>query len=167
MPTVPWNVVVANAGAEYSARDDARCDGHTCYLPLYRERRTVRGKFVWVERSLFGRYFFVKMSDRWQDLFALRHVADVFMLNDEHAPAQIRDDEIYKLRSREVNGFVDIRKKGLAFDLGQLVEAAFGPLAGVTGKYDGTGHGERECALIELLGGSRRVEFAPGVLRAA
>lgn len=167
---MPYMVIVGSYGTERDARKDVRGLGFTCYQPLYRELIVKRGRKIWEERLLLGRYFFAKWQDpdtRWKDLFDLRTVAGVMMRTDAALPALVRDWEIESIRSREDrSGFVTGQAQN-QFNINQRVRAAVGVLAGNDGVYVGTGRGGCEIALLDLFGRQTRIEFAPGVLRAA
>lgn len=162
-------VIVGSYGTERDARKDVKGLGFTCYQPLYRELVVRKGRKIWEERLLLGRYFFAKWAadNSWQALFNLRTVAGVMMRADAALPALVRDWEIESIRVREDrSGFVTGQAQN-QFNINQRVRAAVGVLAGNDGVYVGTGRGGCEIALLDLFGRQTRIEFAPGVLRAA
>jgi transcription antitermination factor NusG len=164
-----YMVIVSNHGTERDARRDVRAAGFTCYQPQYREQVVRRGRKVWEERLLFGRYFFAKDDggDNWRGLFNLRTIAGLMMRSDRPLPALVRDWEIERIRAREDrSGFVTGQAQN-QFTINQRVRAAVGVLAGNDGIYVGTGRGGCDVALLDLFGRQTKIEFAPGVLQAA
>lgn len=166
---MPYMVIVSTYGTERDARKDVRAAGFTCYQPTYREQIVRRGRKIWEERLLLGRYFFARWDgDRdWRGLFELRSVAGIMMRADEPLPALVRDWEIESIRSRESPSGHVVGTAKNAFRINQRVRAAVGVLAGNDGVYVGTGRGGCEIALLDLFGRQTKIEFAPGVLRAA
>lgn len=166
---MPYMVIVGSYGTERDARKDVRGLGFTCYQPLYRELIVRKGRKIWEERLLLGRYFFAKWdaASSWRSLFEVRTVAGIMMRSDAPMPALVRDWEIERIRAREDrSGFVTGQAQN-QFSINQRVRAAVGVLAGNDGVYVGTGRGGCEIALLDLFGRQTKIEFAPGVLRAA
>jgi transcription antitermination factor NusG len=166
---MPYMVIVSTYGTERDARRDVRARGFTCYQPTFREMFVRRGRKVWEERLLFGRYFFARWdgASSWRGLFDLRTVAGIMMRSDEPLPALVRDWEIESIRLREDRSGHVTGQAQNAFHINQRVRAAVGVLAGNDGVYVGTGRGGCEIALLDLFGRQTKIEFAPGVLRAA
>lgn len=166
---MPYMVIVGSHGAERDSRRDVKALGFTCYQPQFREMFIKRGRKVWEERLLFGRYFFARWdaAQDWRALFNLRTVAGMMMRSDLPLPALVRDWEIERIRAREDrSGFVSGEARN-EFRINQRVRAAVGVLAGNDGIYVGAGRGGCEIALLDLFGRQTRIEFAPGVLQAA
>lgn len=164
---MPYLVVVSDAGRERDCRKAVKDFGFATYQPQLREQTVKRGRKIWAERLLFGRYFFAKWADGcdWRGLNGIRTVSGVFMRVDAELPALVRDAEIERIRASEVGGFVagDLRAH---FKKGQRVWASAGVFAGFKGEYLKS-RGDIDIALLEMFGQQTRVEFAPGVLQAA
>lgn len=167
-------VVVSAFGQERDCRKAVKGLGFLCYMPVYRDMVVRRGRKIWEERLLFGRYFFARPGPAaenadWRSIFSLRHAAGLLMQGKggDALPARVRAWEIEAIRAREDrSGYVtDSAKNG--FRRGQRVRAVVGVMAGVGGVYVATGRGGCDVALLELFGQETRVEFAPGVLQAA
>lgn len=167
--TMPYMVVVSSHGAERDARKDVKGLGFACYQPTYRELIVKRGRKIWTERLLFGRYFFAKWHEQadWRSLFNVRTVAGLMMRVDVPLPTMVRDWEIDAIRAREDRSGHVTEAARNGFIRNQRVRAAAGVLAGADGVYVGAGRGGCEIALLDLFGRQTRIEFAPGVLQAA
>lgn len=174
---MPYMVVVAHPGRERDCRAEIRDAGFAAYQPLYKERIAKRGKRVWHERLLLGRYLFARWPDDlsaprervdWRAIASLRLVTDLFMHPDEERPILVRDGVVEALRAREDrHGFVVLGSAAERFAIGQQVRAAAGVMAGAVGTYAGHARKGYDAALIEMFGATARVEFAPGFLVAA
>jgi transcription antitermination factor NusG len=166
---MPYLVVVSDLGRERECRQSVRDSGFTCYMPLVRDQVVRQGRKVWQERPMLGRYFFARHAPGcdWRSLTNLRLVKGLFMRVDCEEPALVRDLEIEIIRAGEdQSGFVTNAARR-QFTRGQKVRAAVGVMAGNEGEYVGTGRGDCDVALLNLFGRATRIEFAPGVLRAA
>jgi transcription antitermination factor NusG len=138
--------------------------GFEAYTPLIKEKKTIRGRRRWLIGYLFGRYFFIRKTERWSEILGIRYIDDMIR-HDNGLPPLIADLEIAALRSREVSGFINVRT---GFRNGQLVRVRSGPFMGQIGTFAGlVSRGDREAALFEFMGQRSRIEFAPGVLAAA
>ena len=103
----------------------------------------------------------------WRAITQLRLVKGLFMRVDAEQPALIRDAEIERIRAMEdKSGHVSGRAAN-QFIRDQRVYATTGVFVGGQGRYQGQGRGGCDVALLELFGRETRIEFAPGVLRAA
>lgn len=165
---MPYLVVVSDAGREKACRDEVRDLGLKTYLPTFREQIVTRGRRVWTERSLLGRYFFAHHdgADTWRTIPSLKSAFGLFMRHDTELPALVRDSVIEDLRAREDrSGHVTLPPKG--FSKGARVVPTAGVMQGIEGIFQRLGRGGCEVAVLELFGRPTRVEFAPGVLRAA
>ena len=124
----------------------------TTYLPRVRERRVVRRRVVETARPLFPSYCFVVVESQWHTARWSPGVASLCM--DGAAPARVPDGVIAELRSREINGLVEL-PPGLK--VGDRVRVERGPFAGLHGLYAGQAPAERVLILLALLGTARRV----------
>lgn len=186
---MPYMVVVSNAGVERDCRKDVRDLGFACYMPTYREQVVTRGRKVWEERLLFGRYFFARWPDhlssptereaQWRSITTLRLVTGLFMsvrpardLHDQDGtpieePALVRDHHIQEIRAREDrSGHVSSAARR-EFIAGQKVRAIRGLWQGTDATYVSPGRGGCDVAAMPMFGAITNIEFAPGVLRAA
>ncbi|MFL5038100.1 MAG: transcription termination/antitermination protein NusG [Microvirga sp.] len=121
----------------------------TTYLPRVRERRVVRRRVVETARPLFPGYAFVVVESQWHRARWSPGIAGLIM--DGAAPARVADSIIAELRSREINGLVEL-PPGLK--AGDRVRVTRGPFAGLGGLCAGM-TGGRACRGAALA--SRRV----------
>jgi hypothetical protein len=166
---VSYMVIVSAHGCEREARKVVRDEGYVTYQPAYRELVVTKGRKVWHDRLLFGRYFFARhdVALLWQSLPSLRQVAGLLLSSDTLKPSLVSDLEIDKIRAREDrSGYVTEAARN-EFMMNQRVRACAGVMVGIEGRYDGPGRDGCDWALLPLFGAETRVEFAPGVLRAA
>lgn len=170
-------VVVSDTGAERDCRKDVRDLGFACYMPTFREQIVIRGRKVWEERLLFGRYFFARWPDhlsspaereaQWRGITTLRLVTGLFMRVDAEQPALVRDVEIEKIRAREDRSGHVSEAARIEFTQGQRVRPSRGLWQGSDAVYVAPGRGGCDVASLPMFGGITNIEFAPGVLQAA
>lgn len=127
-------------------------NGFPTYLPRTRERRVVRRRVIETARPLFPSYCFIVVESQWHAARWSPGVASLCM--DGSAPARVADSIITELRSREINGLVEL-PPGLK--VGDRVWIERGPFAGLHGLYAGQAPAERVLILLALLGTARRV----------
>ena len=159
-----WAVAISEYRMERAARESLAAAGFTCYQPKFRERRIVRGRRVWVECLLLGRYLLVEMVDRWREMLTSRGVLDLIM-SDER-PMIARQSEVDKIRGLEVRGFVPVTSLN-AFTRGQRVEIMRGSFLYHSAEYQERNEKDRDVVLLELLGQLVRTELPVGSLTAA
>lgn len=186
-------VVVSNSGAERDCRKAVRELGFSCYMPTFREQIVTKGRKVWEERLLFGRYFFARWPDHsaspkerdadWRQITTLRLVTGLFMqvlpANDPNPfafatgnmdigkPALVRDNEIEAIRAREDRSGHVTSAARREFIEGQKVRATRGLWQGTDAVYVAPGRAGCDIAALPMFGCVTNVEFAPGVLQAA
>ena len=160
-----WVVAVCQYGKEAAVHGDLTTLGFVCYMPRYRERLRYRGRKVWVERLLLGRYLLVEfVAARWTEVRSALHVNEVLMADER--PLLARSSEVERIKRSEVHGFVPIGKQP-RFDLKQLVLITSGLFMGRHALYDGVSNRGTDYIQLEMLGQVARVEVAPGILIAA
>jgi transcription antitermination factor NusG len=124
-----WLVAVAGWNNVDTVREFTS-ERFDCYFPRFRERVVFRGKKIWRDRYLFGRYFFVRLTDCWVYAFQTPSISRILMSHDCE-PAVVGDDEILGLRRREVNGYVPVERK--RFSRGDRVKIIYGSMSGLSG----------------------------------
>src|SRR5215203_4660255 len=137
---------------EALALDQLKRNGFPTYLPRTRERRIVRRRVVETARPLFPSYCLVVVESQWHAARWSPGVANLIM--DGATPARVADSIITELRSREINGLVEL-PPGLK--VGDRVWVERGPFSGLHGLYAGQAPQERVLILLALLGTARRV----------
>ncbi len=166
-PMPYWAVIRAVPNHDRLAAECVAQAGFETFTPRIRTRVGARWRTV----PLFPSYFFARVVDRWRVLERSMGVAGLVKFGA--APARCPDAEIAALLSRaDPDGVIRLspRPAGACARLlvpGSPVEIAGGPLRGFSGIYAGMSAQERELVMINILGGSRPVEIAAGLLGAA
>lgn len=155
-------VAVAQSGQQEIARASLDKESFVSYFPKFRKRVVVRGHKIWLERYLFGRYFFVMLNDHWEKIFGMRGIIDI-LKSVNNNPSPVCESIIKEIKSCEVHGFVQIKPKP-RFRRGQEVRVTKGPFSGQLGLFDGMGPRDCERALLGILGGYVPVELDAGTL---
>src|ERR1044071_7332400 len=136
-------VAVAELPANTSDSVVERCfaNGFSVYAPKFMKRNKLgQRKPV----ALFGRYFFVKLTECWPAVKSIRGVADI-LLNSHQRPAQLADVVVDELKQREVHGFVQLER----FRRGQKVMITNGVFVNNLATYHGMGRRDREVVFVE------------------
>lgn len=164
---MPWMLATSKPYQGREAVKEAEAQGFQCLLPEFRETRVERGRRVEKILPVFGSYLFVNLVPQWSDLLEIRSIRDVVRYG-EH-PVPIPDRAIEELSSRiDENGFFIMpRKERGRFKKNARVTPSDGPLKYFVGIYQGLTGRDREAALFNMMGASRRIEFATGILLAA
>jgi transcriptional antiterminator RfaH len=155
-----WTVARTAPNRENFASSELGRRGFEVYAPRIAERIVRRGLKITVERPLFAGYLFVVIEVGWYDAHKCPGVVAVLL--DGERPAKVPPKVITDLRSRERNGLVVLPHKP-PFRLGDRVKVLRGPLAGLSGLYQGQRSHERIAILLAALG---RVELAAGDVEA-
>jgi transcriptional antiterminator RfaH len=117
---------------------------------------------------LFAGYLFVRIVDRWRVIERTMGVLSLIKFGDH--PAKCPDEEIARLIARaDRDGVVRLARAGVngtrpTFAAGAKVTITGGALMGFDAIHTGMTAHDREIILIELLGASRRIEVAAGLL---
>jgi transcriptional antiterminator RfaH len=143
--------------------------GYEVYLPRLRERRVSRGRRIIVTPPLFPGYCFILIQLQWHTARWAPGVATVIL--NGASPAKVPDTVIAEIRSREVDGLINLPKLLPAPGLrsGAQVKILAGPFRGFVAALVGLRPRQRVEVLLALLGGQQRVilprasiEVAPG-----
>jgi transcription antitermination factor NusG len=162
-----WAALRVVPGHDRLAAESVALAGFETFTPKIRVRCAARWRTV----PLFAGYFFVRVVDRWRILERTMGVAGVVKFGA--APARCPDEEIAKLLERsDPDGVIRLqarpshaspRQRIIA--PGAQVAIAGGPFRGLNGVYVGMSARERELILLNVLGASRPVEIAAGLIR--
>jgi transcription antitermination factor NusG len=161
-----WAVAQTISNRESFVAERIKDSGFEIFAPLTRLRMNHDSRVV----ALFPGYLFVRIIDRWRAITKTFGVLGLIMSGE--SPAHCPDDEIEKIKMQTRNGLVRLPKPpqkpkaSPGFKIGQIVRITSGSFCGFEAIYDGMSSRERECVLLDMLGGKARVELAPGDLLA-
>ena len=122
----------------------------------------------WRTTPLFAGYLFVRIIDQWRALERTMGVLNVVKVGV--TPSRCADAEIAKLLDRaDPDGVIRLNARPRAssrslFTPGAQVSISGGPFAGFSGLYAGQTARERELILINILGATRPVAVAAGLV---
>jgi transcriptional antiterminator RfaH len=131
--------------------------GYETYLPRLRERRVSRGRRIIVTPPLFPGYCFIWIRLQWHTARWAPGVATVIL--NGGSPAKVPDTVIEEIRSRELDGLINLPKPLSAPGLrpGAQVKILAGPFRGFVAALVGLRPRQRVEVLLALLGGQQRV----------
>jgi len=112
------------------------------YMPRIRDRTRIH--------LLFPSYVFVHVVERWHSIRWTPGVLQLLMNADR--PAELSDDVIMTLKSRERGGFVRLPRAPAAFKPGERLRIVRGSFEGQFAIYQGMSGKDRERVLLDLLG---------------
>jgi transcriptional antiterminator RfaH len=138
--------------------------GFEVFVPRIR----VRAGAKWKTCSLFPGYFFTRVVDRWRILE--RKIGVLHVIKFGGAPARCPDAEIAALLERsDADGVIRLRARPSSpprrvLTPGAAIAVTGGPFAGLNGVYAGMSARDRELVLLNVLGATRPVEIAAGLI---
>jgi transcription antitermination factor NusG len=161
-----WTVLRSAPGHDVLAYEGVVRAGFEIFTPKIRTRAGMR----WKTNPLFGCYFFVRVVDQWRALE--RTIGVLSVVKSAGLPARCPDEEIATLIARsDADGIIRLSSSltaqsvvRRAFEPGAKVATADGPFRGFNGLHTGMSTRDRELVLINILGASRPVEIAAGLL---
>ena len=150
------------ADEERFAASQLELRGFETFLPMIATRRA--------SAPLFASYFFVRIIEQWRSINFCFGVLGLVRVGD--CPSKMPDAEIEALKSMLVGGFVrlpegrgsPVKRK---IEIGAKVKIIGGAFDGMSGLYAGQSTRERELVLLNLLGGTRPVSIAAGLVAPA
>ena len=151
-----WLVVVAQWGRQAVALESLSQNGFAPYCPKHKTTMWVHGQRTVKIGYLFGRYFFIKLIEKWKEAMGLRGVAGILMCGEE--PSKVSDNVIKEIKSREgYDGYIkmEVLDKRVRYRKGQKVRMKRAHLFGIEGIFDRYYGGERVKILLNIL--NRRV----------
>ncbi len=136
-----WYVVNTKPKKEFHLEKILLEGGIRCYAPKFRE-----GGFV---KSFFPGYQFVFFDypDQYKLVKYTRGVKTI--IGNDHGPIALDEAFIVEIRTREVDGFIELQKYGVEPELGDEIEVAAGPFKGLRGVFK-KGLSDRDRVLILL-----------------
>jgi transcriptional antiterminator RfaH len=132
--------------------------GFTVYFPRIKvQRRSSVGRRLEISTALFPGYCFVEIELQWH---RVRRTPGVLRLVlDGERPAHVPERVIAEIRSKELNGFVQLPKQRGEFERGDKVLVTKGPFEGHQGLFAGMRPHARVEVLLAMLGSQRAIEL--------
>ncbi len=153
-----WAVAIAQPRCELKAIINLTDQGYLCYCPMVLESLKRQGRTVRVERALFPRYLFVKVTSQWRSILSTRGISSV--ISTEIEPILISDEIIQAIKAREtLSGYIALPEARARFKRGNRVRVERGPFTGACALVEGMSSHERVVVLMRLLGRETRVEI--------
>ena len=156
-----WYAVFCKPSAERIAEANLERQGFVCYLPCI--AATARG----VGRApLFPRYLFVSIdleTEQWRSIESSYGVARLVRFGQ--LPSPLPDGVVPEIQAQEnASGLIELPKRN-PLSIGDRVAVETGPLLAQIGIFEGSNASGRAQVLMQLLGGSVRVELNLNQLR--
>ena len=164
-----WTVLRSAPGHDVLAYEGVVRAGFEIFTPKIRTRIGAK----WRTSPLFGCYFFARVVDQWRALE--RTIGVLSVVKAAGLPAKCPDEEIATLIARsDADGVIRLSSSltsqavvRRAFEPGTKVSIVDGPFRGFNGLHTGMTVRDREMVLIEILGASRSVGIAAGLVTEA
>ncbi len=158
-----WFVIHTKPRQELRALQNLQQQGYDCYLPLLPVERLQRGAVVQAQEALFPRYLFVKLDPSlqgkgWAPIRSTKGVSRLVAFGD--APARVDEALIESLQRNE-----QAMAARALFSVGEKVEVADGPFAGLEALYQMSDGEMRAVVLIEMLSKPVRLAVPKSSLR--
>ena len=163
-----WYLIHTKPRKERVAEQNLQRQGWEVYLPLFRQSRRQRGRWVDVIEPLFPRYLFVQLQLGFEDISPIRYTTGVHnLVRFTKDPAVVSNQIVETLRctADSTTGLHHIQ--GPLFKSGDLVVIDKGPLAGLQAIFLAETGRDRVSILLEMLGRTNRVTVKRDVLRLA
>lgn len=160
-----WYAVHTKPRQEQTALVHLERQGYTCYLPLIRERKRVRGQAQWVSAAFFPRYLFAQLDLTRQNTAPIRSTQGVVgLVRFGLEPAALPDGFVDRLR-RECGE--DGATHVVEWQTGEALEVTDGPFAGLRAVFAARDGEARVIILMDLLGRTQRLTLEEHQLRRA
>ena len=163
-----WYTVYTKPNRESLAEENLQRQEIRTYLPLTREKRRRRGKWLDCIVPMFSRYLFVHMDVSVQSTASIRSTVGVSnLVRFSGEPASVPEELIELLRSRTdtATGLIDIGRP--QFQPGQKVIVMEGPFKDICGIFQHSNGEHRAMILLDLLGRSNSVTIEKDLLMGA
>jgi transcriptional antiterminator RfaH len=122
-----WFVISSKPKREFQVERLFAEGGFKVYTPKYREGDRIKPFFPGYQFVLFD------FPEQYKMVKYTRGVKRI--VGNDSGPIPIDDSVLAELRSREVDGFVELAKHGIAPQVGDEIEVAEGPLKGLRGIF--------------------------------
>jgi len=124
---IRWFVISTKPKKESQVERLFQAGGIEVYNPKYREGGRTK--------SFFPGYEFVRFDNPEQYKLVKYTRGVKRIVGSDSGPVPIGDELLSEIRAREVDGFIELAKHGLAPELGDEIEVAEGPLKGLRGIF--------------------------------
>ncbi len=155
-----WYLVHTKPQQEYRAQENLKRQGYTTYLPVFRNRRRRKNRYIERTEPLFPRYLFIQLSqetDNWAPIRSTIGVSALVRFGTR--PAQVPNELVEVLVAREdENGIQDLPPP--EFTKGDRVRIVEGVMSGLEGIYMAKDSTERVTILLEIAGRHTRVSLS-------
>jgi len=155
-----WSVVFTKPRQEQVARDNLTRQAFLTYLPMLKQTKRRRDRWVEVTEPLFPRYVFVALHFGEQDLSPIRStlgVIDLVRFGPE--PATVPEGIVESLMAAEDPAAACHLARAERFQKGDRVTIAAGPFAGIQAVFEEPSGKGRVALLLDLLGKETRVQI--------
>jgi transcriptional antiterminator RfaH len=141
-----WYLVRTKSGKEAWVRDQLSTRLSEVFLPMLKARVPRWGRLSMSVAPLFPCYVFARL-DLPRDYFGVKYLAGVSgLVSAGSDPTVVPDAIIDEIRSRAVNGVVEIREE--PFDQGEHVRVVDGPFRGLEAIFDRYLSGAERVAIL-------------------
>src|ERR1700692_1239312 len=148
-----WICALTKPNQEAIAGVNLARQGYSHYCPKYKNVQPNKPSTI---KVLFPRYIFIFIDQFWSSILGTRGISRVLLANE--GPATVPESVIKELRSRELNGLVQLTSPP-KFTLGEKVRTDEGPLVGHLLIYEGQSSHDRVKVLADLLGRKVLIEL--------
>ena len=144
-----WYLIYSKPQQERLARENLERQGYRSYLPLIRNRRRRRGKYLSIVEPMFPRYLFVHLSDETDNWGPIRSTIGVAnLVRFGMLAARVPDDLIAILTERDQDGVQNLTAPD--FESGDQVRIVEGVMAGYEAIFLAKTGKERVILLLQL-----------------
>lgn len=162
-----WFLIYAKPRQEETAKIQLSRQGYGVYLPMTQQTRKRGARRMTYIEPLFPRYLFIHLNTCTDDWGPIRSTVGVSALvRFGKAPAQVPDDLVDLLRSREAESGLHVWVAP-GFHAGQAVRVTEGVLQGYEGIFVAGSGRERAVVLLDILGRKVRASMDPEQLETA
>ncbi|MCP4285058.1 MAG: transcription/translation regulatory transformer protein RfaH [Gammaproteobacteria bacterium] len=163
-----WYAIYTKPNKEVVAEKNLQRQEIATYLPLTREKRRRKGKWIDSIVPMFSRYLFINMDVTQQSTASIRSTIGVSnMVRFSGEPTTVPGNliELLRLRTDTETGLIDIGKP--QFQPGEKVVVLDGPFKDINGVFQQTNGEQRSMILLELLGRKNSVVVENDLLMGA
>lgn len=154
-----WYLIYTKPRAEQLAQENLQRQQFTTYLPLVKETRRHRGKYVSCIEPMFPRYLFIQLNcttDNWAPIRSTLGVASIVRFGTY--PMQVPESLLETLQQNEdENGNQSTVEK--EFQSGDRIRIIEGAMAGLEGIFESKTSKERVMVLMNIAGQHTRVSM--------